>query len=144
MEELNLDQFRHRASVPLRFCDFDMLGHINNAVYLQLMDVAKAKYFSDITGKTPDPKGACPVVANINLNFECPTLPGESLDILTRTSHIGTKSITIEQVAVNQKTQQVKCRATVIMVNLDLTTGSTIEITQADREAISSFEGSSL
>lgn len=144
MEYFNLDQFHHHTTVPLRFCDFDMLGHLNNAVYMQLMDVAKAKYFSDITGKSPDPKGVCPVVANVNLNFECPTLPGEDLDILTRVSHIGTKSITIEQVAINQKTKQVKCYATVIMVNLDLTTGSTIEISQADRESISRFEGHSL
>ena len=29
-------EFRHRLPVQMRFSDTDMLGHVNNSVYLQL------------------------------------------------------------------------------------------------------------
>ncbi|MDE6131249.1 MAG: acyl-CoA thioesterase, partial [Muribaculaceae bacterium] len=37
-------EFRHRLPVQLRFRDIDMFGHVNNNVYLELMDVAKAAF----------------------------------------------------------------------------------------------------
>lgn len=144
MEETNLNDFKHHTPTELRFSDFDMFGHVNNAVYQQLMDVAKVRYFAEVTGKTPSPHGTCPIVANININYDFPTLPGERIAVFTRTSKIGQKSITLEQCIVNTDSGQIKCRATVIMVNVDLSRGNTVEIADDDRASISRYEGRDL
>ncbi len=40
--------FHHCLPVQMRFTDIDMLGHLNNNVYLSFMDLAKVNYFSDV------------------------------------------------------------------------------------------------
>ena len=37
---------RHITPVQIRFNDIDMLGHLNNSIYMQFMDLAKAAYFA--------------------------------------------------------------------------------------------------
>lgn len=137
-------EFRHKHEVQLRFGDFDMLGHVNNSVYLQMMDMGKVKYFGEVTGKRPDPRGTCPVVAHIEIDFDQPTMPGESLAVETATESIGTKRLTLRQQVVNPESGSVKCRAKVVMVNVDLRSGSTVEVDSADREAIGRYEGREL
>ena len=40
--------FRHHQPVQMRFTDIDMLGHLNNNVYLTFMDLAKVEYFAAV------------------------------------------------------------------------------------------------
>ena len=40
--------FHHSLEAQLRFNDVDIFGHINNSVYLQLLDLAKVRYFEEI------------------------------------------------------------------------------------------------
>lgn len=134
-------EFKHKYEVQLRFSDFDLLGHLNNSVYLQILDLGKVNYFANVTGKAPDPNGAVPVVAHIDIDFEQPTMPGERVAVETTTESIGTKSITLCQQIVNADNGNIKCRARVVMVNFDLRSGSTVDIAETDRTAISSYEG---
>ncbi|MDE5900518.1 MAG: acyl-CoA thioesterase [Muribaculaceae bacterium] len=137
-------EFKHKYPAQLRFSDFDMLGHLNNSVYLQIMDLGKVSYFAQATGKTPEPQGTIPVVAHIDIDFDQPTMPGEHITVETATECIGTKSITLRQQIINADNGSVKCRAHVVMVNFDLRTGATAEITDSDRKAISRYEGREL
>ena len=84
------------------------------------------------------------MVAHIDIDFDQPTMPGEQVMVETATECIGTKSITLRQQIVNADNGSVKCRTRVVMVNLDLRTGATAEITDADRMAISRYEGREL
>ena len=42
--------FRHHYPVQLRILDIDAMGHVNNAIYFQLMDLAKMHYFTALGG----------------------------------------------------------------------------------------------
>lgn len=137
-----MEEFKHITPVQLRFQDFDMLGHVNNSVYLQLLDVAKTAYFKEVTGKTPTAGSSCPVVAHIDMDFENPLLYPEAPEVATRVSAIGTKSITLEQFILADG--RVKCRVRTVMVNIDLRTGATVEISPEDRRNISLYEGTEL
>ena len=59
-------EFHHRQPVQLRFNDIDMLGHLNNSVYIQLMDLGKANYFHQFIDGRLDHDNIAIVVANIN------------------------------------------------------------------------------
>ena len=39
--------FLHRTPAQTRFNDYDLLGHLNNNIYLVLADMGKAGYFRD-------------------------------------------------------------------------------------------------
>ena len=45
--------FAHRAAIDVRFADTDAMGHVNNAVYLTYCEMARIRYWTDVTGE-PD------------------------------------------------------------------------------------------
>lgn len=67
-------EFRHRVPLQLRFNDIDMLGHLNNSVYVSFMDLGKAAYFKTVMPTDIDWKRINVVVANINCDFFCSVL----------------------------------------------------------------------
>lgn len=40
-----MSNYRHHQPIQLRFNDIDMLGHVNNTLYFEYMDMAKTRYF---------------------------------------------------------------------------------------------------
>lgn len=133
-------EFRHRQPVQLRFNDIDMLGHLNNSVYIQLMDLGKANYFHQfIKGRLDHDKLAI-VVANINCDFHAPAYLEEPLEVLTAVESMSEKSLRLEQRVVNSESGEVKCRAITTMVNIDPKTGRAVDITPEWRKLLSDFE----
>ncbi len=43
--------FRHRVEIVVRFADTDAMGHVNNAVYLTYCEMARIRYWTDVTGE---------------------------------------------------------------------------------------------
>jgi acyl-CoA thioester hydrolase len=85
---LDLDQFRYRHPVEVRFADTDALGHVNNAVYLTYFEAARAGLYEALTGT---PFGTGPrapahsfVVAEARVVFRAPALFGERLAVGVR------------------------------------------------------------
>lgn len=133
-------EFRHRQPVQIRFNDIDMLGHLNNSVYIQLMDLGKANYFHQfIEGRLDHDKLAI-VVANINCDFHAPAYLEERLEVLTAVETISEKSLRLEQRVINADTGDVKCRAITTMVNIDPHTGRAVDITAEWRARLSEYE----
>ncbi len=75
--------YRHLTEVQTRFNDFDMLGHLNNSVYFQFMDLAKVRYFEAAKSAPLDMSGIAVVIVNINVSFFSPSLPDEPLAVAT-------------------------------------------------------------
>lgn len=132
--------FRHIANVQTRFNDFDMLGHLNNSVYLQFMDLAKVEYFEAVTGKPIDMHGPGVVIVNINVNFFSPAYMREPLAVVTACVKISRRSFTIEQRVLNPETGDVKCVATTVMASFDPATATSPELDPAWTEALSRYE----
>lgn len=117
-----------------------MFGHINNAVYVQLFDLGKLKYFEDVLGKDFAKKGFTAVVVNINCNFYSPTFLEEPIEVYTAVVHIGDKSITLEQRIINNENNDVKCTCTTIMAGFDPATLKSAPIPVHFRNIIAAFE----
>ena len=43
-----LSEFRYQTDLQIRFSDVDVLGHVNNTIYLSFYDTGKAWFFSNI------------------------------------------------------------------------------------------------
>ena len=55
--------FGHQVPVEVRFADTDAMGHVNNAVYLAYCEMARIRYWSDVTGEPVAAGHECPVAA---------------------------------------------------------------------------------
>lgn len=136
-----MDTFNLRTPVQVRFTDIDMLGHLNNNVYLQFMDLAKVEYFTKCNGGKLELGDINLVVANINVNFFAMTLLGEELEVLTRVESVGNKSLVLHQKVVEQHTGEVKCEGHTVMVCVELSTGQAIPVESRWRTCFAKFEG---
>ena len=132
--------FRFHTDVQMRFTDIDMLGHLNNSVYTQFMDIGKVAYFTTVNGGPIEWDNINLVVANINVNFLKQTTLNEDLEVMTRCEHIGTKSLVLHQQVVNKTTGEVKADGRATMVSIDLKAKVTTPITDEWRRKISEFE----
>lgn len=132
--------FHHQIPAQLRFSDVDRFGHVNNSVYFSLFDMSKEKYFMDVVGKDPFHQ-VCIVVANVNANFLAPIYFPDEIAIQTAIVHLGNKSFTLHQRAVNVRTKEVKCDCRTVMVCLDMNDKVSVPIPQNFRERIEAYEG---
>jgi len=134
--------FRCQTPVQLRFNDIDALGHVNNAVYFELMDLAKTDYFSRLgVQQEVDWRKPPIIIANVNCSFVVQTHRDEPIVVLTQCLKIGNKSLTLLQDVVNSDTGEVKCTCATVMVNLDIATGKPSPLPQVWRDAIVAWEG---
>lgn len=140
-EEIN---FKHVIPVQIRFSDVDQFGHMNNSVYFSLYDLAKTSYFNDVFGKLHDWNKFAVVIANINANFLAPVFFSDELIVETTVVHIGNKSITLEQRAVNKRSGVVKCECRTVLVGYDPVTKEPVPIPEKYKEAVCRYEGKSI
>lgn len=133
--------FRHRQPIQVRFNDIDVLGHVNNTIYFEYMDIGKAQYFTQVLGRHFDFVKEALVIVNVNCEFYHITTYGEPLEVLTRMDEIGLCSITFEQRVVNRETGEVKCIAHSVMVGFSIEKNTKMEIPDKARADISAFEG---
>lgn len=115
------DSFHHSVTLPLRFNDIDILGHLNNTVYFSFYDTGKAYYLEAIEGGGKDWRRVESVIANVDCAFIAPVYFGDDVEILTRCEHIGERSMTIFQMMLGKKDGLVKsvCRTVMVSINPD-------------------------
>lgn len=132
--------FRHCMPMQIRFTDIDMLGHLNNNIYLQFMDLAKIDYFENVLGRRVDMSHLNMVVVNVEIDFLSATFFGEQVEVWTQTTHIGNKSLRLEQRVVESSTREIKAVARTVMAGYDAATNHGMAIQPEWRRAICAFE----
>lgn len=110
--------FRHRLIV--RFSDCDMLGHVNNAVYLSYLEECRIEWWKaigepPITGAT----GIGAIMAHASLNYRAPLFLSDEVEIRLAVSRIGTTSVTVDYELVNAVTGAVVADAQTVAVAYD-------------------------
>ena len=100
LDRATLDKaiFPAAVTIPTRFADLDLQGHVNNAAVSVILQEARVDF-----NKAVDMRGHLggrrPMVAGITIEYAAElTHPGE-IEILTAVSKIGRTSFTIQQVA---------------------------------------------
>ena len=132
--------FRHSIPVQMRFNDIDMLGHLNNSVYMEFMDLGKASYFKTVLPQRIDWKQINVVIVNINCDFFAPAYFHEPLEVMTAVTSVSERSFKLEQRIVNAKTGEVKCIGRTIMAGFDVKTAQSAPISAEWLEALTAFE----
>ena len=139
--------FAHRVEVDVRFADTDAMGHVNNAVYLTYCEMARIRYWTDVTGEPvlPGHEGAeSLILAEARITYRAPVFHGETVTVETRATRIGRSSFTLEHrltaCAANGDPRLVATSESV-MVRYDYETDRSAPLGEAFIEAIETFEG---
>lgn len=86
------DEYRHRTRVQVRFRDVDAFGHVNNAVFLSYVELARIRYLLDVL-HPDEPFDRLPLIlARVELDYRSPIAFGEEVDVETRIDRIGRTS----------------------------------------------------
>lgn len=133
-------EFHHALEAQLRFNDVDIFGHINNSVYLQLLDLAKVRYFEAVLHGPVDWHDATVVVVNINASFYSPAYFEEPLTVATAVGKMSEHSFILEQRIFNPDSGDVKCTAKTVMAGFDPQTAKGIPIPENWVDALLNFE----
>ena len=132
-----LSAFKHRLPLQIRFNDVDVLGHVNNTVYLAFYDTGKAAFMTDISGRKILWNDVDTVVANIDCAFIAPIFYGESIEVLTACKSIHEKSFRLIQMIRETNTGQVKSLCETVMVSFDPLTQSAAPLSDEWRNKLS-------
>ena len=80
--------------IGVRFRDLDALGHVNNAVYLTYLEVARVAYFSRLQRDWLE-KGHF-ILARAEVDFLRPVLLGDPVEVGVRVARLGRSSFDME------------------------------------------------
>ncbi len=136
--------FHHYIPVQIRFTDIDALGHVNNAVYINYFDLGKTRYFEDVMNGGINWHDVGVVIVNINCSYFAPTLFEEPVEVMTKVTEIGTRSLHMEQRLINTETMQTKAVCYTILSGFSRETMKSVEIAPEWVEALEKYEETKL
>jgi acyl-CoA thioester hydrolase len=126
-----------------RFRDTDAMGHINNAVYVTYIEVARQVYWRALSG-TPDYRRVPFILANVNIDFRSEALASEVLEIGIRCDWIGTKSFAFAYEIRERTSGRLVVEATSVLVCYDYEARHSLPVPPDLRRQLEAFEGRDL
>lgn len=141
--EMNIKNFKHKTKIKVRFSDLDAMQHVNNATYLTFLEEARIDYFSNLFNRKYDNLDFEAVVGRIEINYIHPIVFGDEVEVLTRISKIGTKSVDVEHLIVIKKKKDLIKAVTALtkLVYYDYKAQTTQVIPEEAKKIIANFEG---
>lgn len=141
MEELEKIHFNHSVGIQIRFNDIDPLGHVNNASQISFLDYGKICYFEALNNGEPiDWTNAQFVMVNINVSYMEQIFLRENIEVRTKITEIGNKSIKLLQILINKDNGHVKTVCHGVMCAFDMKTQQSVLVSQEWRDKINRFE----
>jgi acyl-CoA thioester hydrolase len=122
------------AKIQVRFTDLDVLGHVNNNIYLSYFEMARVHYFKELLGINWDWQKIGIVIAKNEVEYLKSVLLQHEPQITVFTEQLGTKSFTLGyELHVNN---EVYAKGKSVQVCFDATTQSSIPIPDQMRFAL--------
>jgi len=131
-------EFRVHCPVEVRFRDCDMMGHVNNAVYLTYLETARFAYWK-AAGLDRIEGEISYIMARVEIDFRAPAEFGEVLDIALGVTGIGRSSFAMAYEIRGQGGRLV-AEAKSVQVTYDYARGKSVPVPDAIRRRISEFE----
>ncbi|MEJ7559872.1 MAG: thioesterase family protein [Pedobacter sp.] len=135
-----LDSFLYKTTIETRFVDFDMMGHVNNAVYFTYLEIARTRYWANAIKW--DWKKTGVIIAKASLDYIKPIFIDDVVHMYVRTSRIGTSSFDLEYLMVKMTNgKEVVCsQGKTVCVAFDYQTKSSTPIPESEKNKMMIFE----
>ena len=142
--------FAHTVEIDVRFADTDAMGHVNNAKYLTYCEMARIRYWTDVTGEpiAPGHEGAeSLILAEARITYRAPVFHGERVTVETRATSVGRSSFILEHrltAHLPDAPPRLVATSESVMVRYDYASERPTPLGAEFITAIETFEGASL
>jgi acyl-CoA thioester hydrolase len=137
---MTISGFVVTCEVQPRFRDTDAMGHINNAVYVTYLEVARLEYWRRLTG--PLARGRVPfILAQVRVDYRSEALVDDTLLVGIRCDRIGTKSFTFTYEIREQRSLRLVAEATSVQVCYDYEARRSVPVSDDLRRRVAALEG---
>lgn len=128
--------FTFQTEIRVRFSETDMYGHMNNTVPFVYFEQARIDYLNSLGVFDPEnAKSSILVVADLQCDFVKQVFFGETLRVMVKTASVGTSSMDLHYLALNEKDEAVFVgRGTLVL--LDAATGKGKPLTEKEKEVL--------
>jgi acyl-CoA thioester hydrolase len=133
-------QYHHTHPIQVRFNDIDMLGHTTNSVYMQYFDLGRLHYFIDVLNERMDWQGEGLILVSININYLAQTKLYNELEVRTKVTKLGNKSLVMHQQIYNKTTDEVAAEGKSTMVGYSISNEQSIPVPTRWRELFANYE----
>jgi len=123
-----------------RFRDTDAMGHINNAVYVTYLEVARQVYWKRLDAHA-DYRRVPFILAHVDIDFRSEALVSEVLEAGLRLEWIGAKSFAFRYRIWEKTSRRTVAEANTVQVCYDYGAKKTMAMPGALKHALESFEG---
>jgi acyl-CoA thioester hydrolase len=135
-----LMDFKYKTVIETRYADFDMIGHVNNAVYFTYMEIARTKYWQQAILWDWEQTGV--VIARASIDYILPVFPKDKISIYVRTSRIGNSSFDLEYLVVKHvNAKEITCaKGKTVCVAFSHTGKNAVPIPETEKLKMITFE----
>lgn len=138
------EDFKVNSKFIVRFKDCDLLGHMNNAVYLTIFEEARHAYYSKIGFRQPEPWSKIQngfILAAAKIDFKAPAFFGEELDVFSKVSRFGNKSYDMEYLVTSGTDKKIVASGLCTLVAFDYSKNVSVPIYSAFKNKVMELEG---
>ena len=144
-KKFDLSTFKHSIKERVKFHEVDMMGIVNNAVYLNYFEDARIKYFLDLKEKYKFSdfveNDSFFIMARNEIDYLVSALFDDELTIYTKIDWIKTTSISFKHIIVNEKTEKTIAVGGGVVVHIKSSTKEKLNLPDSIIKAIQDFEG---
>lgn len=140
LENIVIEHFKHVTPIQVRFNDTDQMGHVTNMQYLGYCDIARLYYFHEVFEEKVGYEKESLVIASVKLDFVKQIFFEEPIDVRTKISVLGNKSIQMQQLICNSKNNEIKCLVNSVMSGFNYIDQHSIVIPERWKLKIKSYE----
>jgi acyl-CoA thioester hydrolase len=134
-----MPRFRYSTPITVRFRDCDPMGHVNNAVYLTYLEVARFAYWNDVAGgRWFGDVGF--IVARAEIDYKASAVTGDTIQVHLGITSFGRTSFVFEYELMDQNGRMLATAKTV-QVMYDYALKKPVPILDDFRREISAYEG---
>ena len=126
----------HTTPIQIRFNDIDQMGHVNNAVIMEYLDLGKDAFFSS-HGLSPTKSDFTVMVVHYDVDFRAQIHYHDRIHVETEIEKIGNKSVTVLQRVVNTETNTLCVECRTVMAGYRRSTSSSEVIPDEVRQWLS-------
>ena len=141
-----IDGYPVVTEVVVRWGDMDLLGHVNNIMYLQYFETARIEYMVRAGLGPPGPawREHGFIVASLDCRFRAPVTYPDTLSVGARVAALGDDRIIIEHAAYSQKLGKIAAEGDALLISYEYAAGRRSPLPQTFREAVLALEGRAL
>lgn len=136
-------QYRVWTDVEPRFRDTDAMGHVNNAVYITYLEIARQEYWARFRS-AGDYSQVPFVVARVEIDFQSSVKVGDVVRAYLRTRYVSSSSFSMVHALHDLATGRPVAKAETILVTYDWEHERSMPVPEWVRIGLSQVEGTPL